>query len=55
MQFEPNGANIAQHGLIFQWQNGQFVQVLARNAARTSQSLASKPQWGRADDTERMT
>ena len=46
VQFNQNGANIAQHGLIFQWQNGQFLPVLPANAAGTSHIVASKPQWG---------
>jgi branched-chain amino acid transport system substrate-binding protein len=47
VQFEPNGANKAQHGLIFQWQNGQFVQVLgATTSKNAAKALAAKPQWG---------
>ncbi len=46
VQFNQNGANIAQHGLIFQWQSGQFLPVLPANAAGTSHIVASKPQWG---------
>jgi len=46
VQFNQNGANIAQHGLIFQWQGGQFLPVLPANAAGTSHIVASKPQWG---------
>jgi branched-chain amino acid transport system substrate-binding protein len=46
VQFDQKGANIAQHGLIFQWQSGQFLPVLPANAAGTSHIVASKPQWG---------
>jgi branched-chain amino acid transport system substrate-binding protein len=46
VQFNQKGANIAQHGLIFQWQSGQFLPVLPANAAGTSHIVASKPQWG---------
>ena len=46
VQFDQKGANIAQHGLIFQWQGGQFLPVLPANAAGTSHIVASKPQWG---------
>ncbi|HEY5353510.1 MAG TPA: ABC transporter substrate-binding protein [Streptosporangiaceae bacterium] len=47
VQFQSDGANSAQHGLIFQWQNGQFAQVLGvttgKNAANV---LTQKPPWG---------
>jgi branched-chain amino acid transport system substrate-binding protein len=46
VQFNQKGANVAQHGLIFQWQSGQFLPVLPANAAGTSHIVASKPQWG---------
>jgi len=46
VQFNQKGANIAQHGLIFQWQSGQFLPVLPADAAGTSHIVASKPQWG---------
>jgi branched-chain amino acid transport system substrate-binding protein len=46
VQFNQKGANIAQHGLIFQWQGGQFLPVLPADAAGTSHIVASKPQWG---------
>jgi ABC-type branched-subunit amino acid transport system substrate-binding protein len=45
VQFNQNGANIAQHGLIFQWQNGQFLPVLG-GATGDATVVASKPQWG---------
>ena len=48
VQFNQKGANIAQHGLIFQWQSGQFLPVLPANAAGTSHIVASKPQWGQS-------
>ncbi len=47
VKFTQIGANHAQTGFIYQWQNGQFVQVLgaAKNPAR---ALAPKPQWGQS-------
>jgi branched-chain amino acid transport system substrate-binding protein len=47
VQFTPIGQNTAQHGLIFQWQNGQFVQVLGSTTGKNAaQALAMKPHWG---------
>jgi branched-chain amino acid transport system substrate-binding protein len=47
VQFNQKGANIAQHGLIFQWQNGQFLPVLG-GATGDATVVASKPQWGQS-------
>ncbi len=45
VKFTASGENTAQHGLIFQWQNGQFLPVLG-SATGDTQVLASKPPWG---------
>jgi hypothetical protein len=45
VKFTASGENTAQHGLIFQWQNGQFLPVLGSGTGET-QVLASKPPWG---------
>ena len=47
VKFAPNGANNAQHGLIFQWQNGQFLPVLG-GAVGDARVLAAKPPWGQS-------
>jgi branched-chain amino acid transport system substrate-binding protein len=47
VKFDPDGANNAQHGLIFQWQNGQFLPVLG-GATGDATVVASKPQWGQS-------
>jgi branched-chain amino acid transport system substrate-binding protein len=46
VQFTASGENTAQHGLIFQWQNGQFVPVLGGSAGAQAQAQAQKPAWG---------
>ena len=48
VQFASNGENTAQHGLIFQWQNGQFLPVLAgtSGAAVQAKPQPQKPPWG---------
>ena len=47
VQFQSDGANTAQHGLIFQWQNGQFVQVLGVTTGKNAADvLPQKPPWG---------
>ena len=47
VQFKSDGENIAQHGLIFQWQNGQFLQVLGVTTGTNAATvLAPKPAWG---------
>ncbi len=47
VKFTASGENTAQHGLIFQWQNGQFLPVLG-SATGDTQVLASKPPWGQS-------
>jgi len=46
--FKPDGENGAQHGLIFQWQNGQFLQVLGSTTGNAATALANKPAWGQS-------
>jgi branched-chain amino acid transport system substrate-binding protein len=46
VQFDQRGENLGQTGFIYQWVNGQFLQVLPTNAAGSSQVVALKPQWG---------
>jgi ABC-type branched-subunit amino acid transport system substrate-binding protein len=47
VQFTSIGANHAQQGFIYQWQNGQFVQVLGA-VKNPATALAPKPQWGQS-------
>jgi hypothetical protein len=47
VKFTSIGANHAQTGFIYQWQNGQFVQVLGA-AKNPATALAPKPQWGQS-------
>jgi hypothetical protein len=47
VKFTSIGANHAQQGFIYQWQNGQFVQVLGA-AKNPATPLAPKPQWGQS-------
>ncbi len=44
-KFASDGENTAAQEFIFQWQNGQFVQVLPSNAPGSSQILATKTPW----------
>ena len=46
VQFKPDGANIGGTGFVYQWDNGQFLQVLPGNAAGSSPVVRMKPQWG---------
>ena len=46
VQFDSRGENLAQTGFIYQWINGQFLQVLPSAAAGSSKVVALKPQWG---------
>ena len=45
-QFGPHGQNLVGTGFIYQWINGQFLQVLPAAARGSSKVVALKPQWG---------
>jgi branched-chain amino acid transport system substrate-binding protein len=45
-QFDPRGENLVGTGFIYQWINGQFLQVLPSASRGSSKVVALKPQWG---------
>lgn len=45
VKFKPDGENTAQHGFIFQWNNGQFTQVLPAGQPGDSPIVTTKPGW----------
>jgi ABC-type branched-subunit amino acid transport system substrate-binding protein len=46
VKFKVDGENNAQTGFIYQWENGQFLQVLPSKAAGSSRVVNQKPPWG---------
>jgi len=45
VKFNSLGENVKAIAFIFQWQNGNFVQVLPANAAGSVKILVPKPNW----------
>jgi branched-chain amino acid transport system substrate-binding protein len=45
VQFNSLGENVKAIAFVFQWQNGQFVQVLPANATGSKAILYPKPNW----------
>ena len=45
VQFNNLGENVKAIAFVFQWQNGQFVQVLPANATGSKPILYPKPNW----------
>jgi branched-chain amino acid transport system substrate-binding protein len=46
VKFDSRGENLAQTGFIYQWNNGQFLQVLPVTAVGSAKVVSIKPQWG---------
>ncbi len=46
VRFNALGENLSATAFIFQWQNGQFVQVLPANDPGSVKILYPKPNWG---------
>jgi branched-chain amino acid transport system substrate-binding protein len=46
VKFTSIGKNTATTGFIYQWNNGQFLQVLPVVAAGSTPIVTTKPQWG---------
>jgi branched-chain amino acid transport system substrate-binding protein len=46
VKFDSRGENLAQTGFIYQWNNGEFLQVLPTSAAGSAPVVSVKPQWG---------
>jgi branched-chain amino acid transport system substrate-binding protein len=46
VKFNDLGENLVATAFIFQWQNGNFVQVLPLNAAGSVKIMYPKPAWG---------
>ena len=47
VQFASDGENKAATPYVFQWQNGQLVDVLPLGVGQTKPILAAKPPWGK--------
>jgi branched-chain amino acid transport system substrate-binding protein len=47
VQFASDGENAAATPYVFQWQNGQLVDVLPLGVGATKPILVTKPQWGK--------